>query len=227
VKGYDDGGDVSGGITGASNGQDLGEEPQPAAAPDGLAALQGAQIGAAQGQDASYLANPAGQAPNGQSVLHYITSMLTAAAGKRQAKQAAASQSKGLLGGLLGGGGSSGGSSGGSGAVADYLGYAEGGAVSEGNMTKKVPAMVSPGEIYLTPDHVKQVLEGNANPLKIGHKYAGMAKVQGDSRKNDTIPVTLDDGGVVIPRHVVNKMNAKDAELFVRRAHSKRGSDNA
>jgi hypothetical protein len=98
---------------------------------------------------------------------------------------------------------------------------------SEGGEAKAVPAMVSPGEIYLTPDHVQQVLNNNANPLKIGHKYAGIAKIHGDSRKNDTIPVTLEDGGVVIPRHVVNKMNAKEAELFVRRAHSKGGKDNA
>jgi hypothetical protein len=101
--------------------------------------------------------------------------------------------------------------------VVKFLQFAEGGE------TKAVPAMVSPGEIYLTPDHVQQVLSSNANPLKIGHKYSGIAKIHGDSRKNDTIPATLEEGGIVIPRHVVNKMDAKAAELFVRRAHTKKG----
>ncbi len=85
----------------------------------------------------------------------------------------------------------------------------------------KVPAMVSPKEVYLSPEKVKRVLEG-ADPLKIGDRFQGKAKVKGDSRKNDTIPTTLEEGGVVIPRS--HAMDSEKAELFTRRAvHMKRG----
>lgn len=91
--------------------------------------------------------------------------------------------------------------------------------MSEGG---KVPAMVSPKEIYLSPEKVKRVLDG-ADPLKIGDRFQGKAKVKGDSRKNDTIPTTLEEGGVVIPR-----THAKDpdkAALFVHKAvHMKRSN---
>jgi len=82
----------------------------------------------------------------------------------------------------------------------------------------EVPAMVSPGERYLSPDDVKEVVERGANPLKMGKKFEGKAKVKGDSLKNDTISTTLKEGGVVLPRHVMNKKNRDHAELFVRRA---------
>jgi hypothetical protein len=78
--------------------------------------------------------------------------------------------------------------------------------------------MVSPGERYLNPDEVKKVVEEGANPLRIGKKVLGRPKVKGDSLKNDTVPVTLDEGGVVIPRHIMNKKSSEKAELFVRRA---------
>lgn len=94
--------------------------------------------------------------------------------------------------------------------VANYL-YA-------GGSTKKVPAMVSPGERYLNPEEVREVVEKGANPLKMGRKILGKPKVKGDSLKNDTVPEDLDDGGVVIPRHISTKKNADKAELFVRRA---------
>lgn len=82
----------------------------------------------------------------------------------------------------------------------------------------KIPALVSPGEIYLSPEKVQQVLAG-ANPMKIGQKFTGKANVSGDSKKNDTVPVTLEEGGCVIPRHIAtHKMGADKAELFVRRA---------
>lgn len=85
----------------------------------------------------------------------------------------------------------------------------------------KVPAMVSAGEIYLNPAQVKEVQHG-ANPLKMGTKFEGRAKVKGDSRKNDTIPVTLDDGGVVLPRHITKKMDPDKARLFVLNALAKK-----
>lgn len=88
-----------------------------------------------------------------------------------------------------------------------------------GGESKKVPALVSPGEVYLSPEKVRQVLEQGKNPLKIGEKFKGKAKVKNDSLKNDTIPKTLEDGGVVIPRHITtHKMGAEKAELFVHRA---------
>jgi len=90
--------------------------------------------------------------------------------------------------------------------VANYL-FHDGG---------KVPAMVSPGEIYLSPEQVHKVVSEGANPLKIGHKFPGKAKVKGDSFKNDTIPTELEEGGVVIDKNHV--MNPEKAELFVHRA---------
>lgn len=92
--------------------------------------------------------------------------------------------------------------------VAHYL-MAKGGAV---------PAMVSPGERYLNPSEVKEVIEQGANPLELGRLVPGRAKTKGDSLKNDIVPATLQDGGVVLPRHIMNKKNAERAELFVRRA---------
>jgi hypothetical protein len=82
----------------------------------------------------------------------------------------------------------------------------------------KVEAMVSPGEIYLPPEDVEKVIKRGDNPLKLGTKFKGKASVRGDSLKNDTIPATLQEGGVVIPRHVMSKKSRDHAELFVRRA---------
>jgi hypothetical protein len=82
----------------------------------------------------------------------------------------------------------------------------------------EVPAMVSPGERYLNPEEVKEVVEHGSNPLKMGKKFEGKAKVKGDSLKNDNISTTLQEGGVVLPRHIMNKKNRDHAELFVRRA---------
>ena len=77
----------------------------------------------------------------------------------------------------------------------------------------KVPARVSPGEIYLSPDKAKAVAKGKASPLS-GERIKGKAKVKGDSYANDTVNKTLQSGGVVIPRSkangddVVNKATA-------------------
>ncbi len=90
--------------------------------------------------------------------------------------------------------------------VANFLAMKDGG---------KVPAMVSPGEVYLSPEKVKAVLDG-ANPLKVGEKIDGKATVRGDSRKNDTVPRTLEEGGVVISR--THTSSPEKAELFTRRA---------
>lgn len=67
----------------------------------------------------------------------------------------------------------------------------------------KVPAMLSPGERYLSPKAVAQVKKG-ADPIKAGKKVPGEAKVKGakNDYANDTIPATLEEGGIVLPRSV-------------------------
>lgn len=95
--------------------------------------------------------------------------------------------------------------------------------MSEGGETGSVPAMVSPGERYLNKEEVRQVVEDGANPRSLGKVFKGKAKVKGDSLKNDILPETLEEGGVVIPRHVETKKDRHRSELFVRRAtHMKR-----
>jgi len=81
----------------------------------------------------------------------------------------------------------------------------------------KVPAMVSPGERYLSPDKVEAVKQG-ANPIKVGEKIPGKPAVGGakNSYANDTVPKTLDAGGIVIPRSITQGKNApKKAAEFV------------
>lgn len=72
----------------------------------------------------------------------------------------------------------------------------------------KVPvkSMVSPGEIYLNPQEAQEVAQGKKSPMA-GEMIPGKAKVKGDSLKNDTVPKTLEQGGVVIPRSVLESKN--------------------
>jgi len=86
-------------------------------------------------------------------------------------------------------------------------GFAEGGTV---------PAMLSPGERYLPPQEVEKVKEGKKEPVEAGKKIPGKARVSGDSLKNDTVPATLEEGGIVIPRSVMqSKDPAEKAREFV------------
>lgn len=79
----------------------------------------------------------------------------------------------------------------------------------------KVPAMVSPGEIYLKPKEAAKVAKGKESPMK-GEKIPGKAAVKGNSLQNDTVPKTLEAGGVVIPRSVFDSKNPhKEASKFV------------
>ena len=75
----------------------------------------------------------------------------------------------------------------------------------------KVPAMVSPGEKYLTPQQASQVTQGKANAMTAGKTIPGKPQVGGavNSYANDTVPATLEEGGIVIPRSVTQ---GKDAE---------------
>lgn len=91
--------------------------------------------------------------------------------------------------------------------------------MSEGG---EVPARVSPGERYLRPDEVKAVLEKGANPFKLGRVFPGHAKVKGDSKKNDTIDETLQEGGMVIKRSIEKTKDPDKARLFIHQKHMKR-----
>lgn len=87
--------------------------------------------------------------------------------------------------------------------------YADGG---------KVQALVSPGEVYLDPRDVKQVAKGKADPIKAGERIPGKPKVGGavNSYANDTVPKTLESGGIVLPRSVTQaKDPAEEARKFV------------
>ena len=81
-----------------------------------------------------------------------------------------------------------------------------------------VPAKVSPGEIYLSPEKAKAVAEGKASP-KDGAKVPGKAKVKGDSLKNDTVKANLEEGGVVVPR--TKASDTGKAAAFVRAVMAK------
>ena len=88
---------------------------------------------------------------------------------------------------------------------------------------KPVPAMVSPGEAYLSPQKVEAVKQG-AKPLDIAERIPGKAKVKGDSLKNDTVPKTLESGGIVIPKHVMESQNPEGhAARFVQAIMAKQG----
>lgn len=82
----------------------------------------------------------------------------------------------------------------------------------------KVPALVSPGERYLAPREVSEVAKGKKSPMKAGEKIPGKPKVAGakNSYENDTVPKTLEEGGIVIPRSITQGKNAeKKAHAFV------------
>ena len=79
----------------------------------------------------------------------------------------------------------------------------------------KVPAMLSPGEKYLTPHQAQKVVQGKENPLN-GKTVPGKAVKKGDSYDNDVVPATLEEGGCVIPRSVLQSdQPMKNAIKFV------------
>lgn len=110
--------------------------------------------------------------------------------------------------------------------------FADGGPVSAAGrhlmMAKdgKVPALVSPGERYLPPQAVKEVAEGKKSAAAAGEKIPGKPKVGGakDSYANDTVPKTLESGGIVLPRSVTQAADAPEkAAAFVRAIMGKQG----
>lgn len=104
-----------------------------------------------------------------------------------------------MLGTLFGSGGSSGSSAGGS-AVQGISGLA--GLFAHGG---EVPALVSPGEQIIPPG-------GNADD---GGIVPGQAQVSGDSEQNDTVPVNLDPGTVVVPRSVTQRLDPNAVKNFM------------
>lgn len=96
------------------------------------------------------------------------------------------------------------------------MGYSGGG---------RVPAMVSPGELYIPPGNVKKVANG-ANPMSVGAKIPGQPKVPGNSYANDTVPAKLDVGGIVIPNSIMqSKDPVKGAIDMIERIMAKRRGD--
>lgn len=87
----------------------------------------------------------------------------------------------------------------------------------------KVPAMVSPGEVYLSPDRVKDVEKG-ADPIKTGKKIPGEAKYDGNDYRNDTVPATLESGGIVLPKSIMEAKHPHlEAQKFVSAIMAKNG----
>jgi hypothetical protein len=90
----------------------------------------------------------------------------------------------------------------------------------------KVPAMVSPGERYLPPSEAKKVVDGKKPAMSAGEKIPGKPKVSGakNSYANDTVPKTLEAGGIVIPRSVTQGKDAQSqAHKFVAAHFKQRG----
>lgn len=85
----------------------------------------------------------------------------------------------------------------------------------------KVPALVSPGELYIPPNKVKAVADGKMSAHQAGKKIPGKAKVKGDSEKNDTVKANLDAGGIVVKRTAAK--DSKRASDFVKAVLSRQG----
>jgi hypothetical protein len=85
----------------------------------------------------------------------------------------------------------------------------------------KVPALVSPGEKYLSPQEAKAVAHGKASPAQVGKIVPGTPKVRGNSYANDVVPAKLTPGGIVIPNSIMQSADpVKGAAAFVK-AHMK------
>jgi len=80
---------------------------------------------------------------------------------------------------------------------------------------KKVPAMVSPEEVYIPPEKVLAAKKSK-NPLKHGEKIPGKAPHPGNDPRNDIVPKDLKAGGVVIPNNVTQASSpAAKAKAFM------------
>lgn len=79
-----------------------------------------------------------------------------------------------------------------------------------------VPVMVSPGEKIVPPNKTQQAAAGGKMEAKT---VPGKARVAGDDLKNDTVPMKLPPGSIVVPRTKAND----DPSAFVRAVLAKKG----
>lgn len=89
----------------------------------------------------------------------------------------------------------------------------------------KVPALVSPGEIRIRAKDVPKVASGQKSPLA-GEKIPGKPKVGGakNSYANDTVPKSLNEGDIILPRSVTQSKNPNwAAHKFVSAIMAKNG----
>lgn len=87
-----------------------------------------------------------------------------------------------------------------------------------------VPALVSPGERYLSPQAVEQVKRG-ADPMRVGETIPGQPRVGGakNSYSNDFVKKDLQEGGIVVPRSETKSKNPdKNSADFVMKTLAKR-----
>lgn len=89
----------------------------------------------------------------------------------------------------------------------------------------KVPAMVSPGERFIPPKYVEAVRNGKKKASEVAPKFPGKARVSGDDEENDTIPVKLPTGGVVVKRTKAN--SDEDAREFLQQIAKDKAKKNA
>lgn len=82
----------------------------------------------------------------------------------------------------------------------------------------KVPALVSPGEQYIPPKDIPKVAAGK-DPLKAGERIPGTPKYPGNDYRNDTVPKTLESGGLVIPNEIMQSKNPHKASRDFVAAH--------
>lgn len=90
-------------------------------------------------------------------------------------------------------------------------------------MGGKVPAMVSPEEVYIPPEKVLSARK-SSNPLEYGEKIPGRAPHPGNDKRNDIIYKPLESGGVVIPNSVTkaNSPAAKAKAFMAEIEHNKK-----
>lgn len=92
----------------------------------------------------------------------------------------------------------------------------------------KVQAMLSPGEKYIPPKEAEQVADGKKSVSEVGKKVPGKAEVKGNSLKNDVVPAKLEEGGIVIPRSIMDSKDpVKEGTRFLVDALKKHGKSGA
>jgi hypothetical protein len=89
----------------------------------------------------------------------------------------------------------------------------------------KVPALVSPGEKRIKKEDLPKVAKG-MNPMTVGKTIPGKPKVGGskNSYANDTVPMDLNEGDIILPRSVTQSKHPQwAAHKFVHAIMAKNG----